>query len=282
MDKGNTVVGDIETDGLNPAVVWCISIKDVDTLEHTDYFGDTLLEGIRVLEEAACVIGHNWIKYDAPVLRRLHRYKPKGRVVDTLILSQIYRNYSPKGHSLAKWGVTLANKGRVSEGKVEHEDWSVFTPEMMNRCHVDVELNYQLLLYLQEAGAKRIPKHVSELEMYICEETQKMTETGFLFKDSQAHDLISELRRKKQTLEWKLEETFIRLPKMAREVPLKRRADGGIFATCYKHLSPDHRCVGDHTKVDWPEVKLKSRPFIIKHLLRFGWEPDTFTETDRH
>ena len=54
-----SLVFDIETDDLDATKIWCISICDVDTEEVSSYYGDTLIEGVKKLEKADKLIGHN-------------------------------------------------------------------------------------------------------------------------------------------------------------------------------------------------------------------------------
>ena len=63
-------------------------------------------------------------------------------------------------HSLAAWGY------RLGRGKVEHEDWSVFSDAMMHRCIEDVEITH--LLYkeiLDKWNTDTFPKHSAGLLM---------------------------------------------------------------------------------------------------------------------
>ena len=71
----------------------------------------------------------------------------KGKVIDTMLISQFLFPERPGGHSLEAWGEKLGFP------KVEHEDWSVFTPEMLHRCDTDVTLTYLVYQALcKEAG----------------------------------------------------------------------------------------------------------------------------------
>jgi hypothetical protein len=70
----------------------------------------------------------------------------KGKVLDTFILSQLL---FPErgGHSLEWWGVHLGG-----EEKVVHDDWGVFSDEMMMRCEGDVRLTKSVLSFLDPKG----------------------------------------------------------------------------------------------------------------------------------
>ena len=67
-----SLVFDIETDGLQPTKIYCMSVLDVDSQEQFNFKPDNIVEGINLLESADKLIGHNIIGFDIPVIRRLH------------------------------------------------------------------------------------------------------------------------------------------------------------------------------------------------------------------
>jgi DNA polymerase-1 len=162
------VVFDAEANGLFPAVdtIHCIVVKEVgvEALEKvTPGHIQTYLDNPRsILNAADLLIGHNIIGYDFKLFRELARgWTNKAKVFDTMIMSMLLNPNRPMPfdcpksilnketgvrkkigpHSLAAWGY------RVGRGKVEHDDWSVFTPAMMHRCVEDVEITE--LVYLE-------------------------------------------------------------------------------------------------------------------------------------
>ena len=49
-----------------------------------------LSRGIQRLEDAECIVGHNIINYDLPVIRKLYPWFDTGSLVlDTLVLSRV-------------------------------------------------------------------------------------------------------------------------------------------------------------------------------------------------
>ena len=119
------LVFDIETNGLNPSVIWCIcAIKDdkMYTLEMPDkQTWECLMEGVTE------VIGHNIIRYDIPVVERLLDVSIDCKITDTLVMSRLYNPQLEGGHSLAAWGE------RLKFPKGDYHDWSALTPEMPRR-----------------------------------------------------------------------------------------------------------------------------------------------------
>ena len=139
------LVFDLEANGLydNADKIWCIVAKDIGTdymysFDNSSCSKDIEL-GIGTLEEADEIIGHNIIDYDLRLIKKLYpSFKPRGKVFDTMILSQLLNPDRIGGHSLGRYGEDLGHK------KPEHEDWSVFSPEMLHRCTEDVHINHKV------------------------------------------------------------------------------------------------------------------------------------------
>src|ERR1700743_494173 len=119
---------DIETNGLNDAsVVHCLVIQDPATGEirqYSDVSGTAppIAEGLRDLEDADVLIGHNILSYDLPTLKKIYpNFRPIGKVRDTLIISRLIwpdlypfdaerKNFPGTllgSHSLKAWGWRL-------------------------------------------------------------------------------------------------------------------------------------------------------------------------------
>ena len=144
----SNLVFDIESDGLLDTVskVWMIVTNDTVTGEElifTDYDPQypSLEQGLQHLSKATSLIGHNIIGYDLLVLRKLYNWIPNKdtKLYDTMLLSQVvnYDRFNGK-HSLAVWGEYLGHS------KVDHEDWSQYSIEMLHRCREDVKINLKV------------------------------------------------------------------------------------------------------------------------------------------
>lgn len=119
--------------------IWCIVVKVVDTGEVHKYATFCVRDGIRVLEGADVLIGHNIIDYDLRLIKKLYpSFNPRGKIMDTMILSQLLFPDRVGGHSLGQYGEELGIE------KPLHEDWSVFSPEMLHRCTEDVHINHKV------------------------------------------------------------------------------------------------------------------------------------------
>ena len=101
--------------------------------------------GIEKLENADELIGHNIIDFDLRLIKKLNpSFCPSGKIIDTMILSQLLNPDRVGGHGLAAFGELLGHK------KPEHEDWSKFSPEMLHRCTEDVHINHKVYDLLME------------------------------------------------------------------------------------------------------------------------------------
>ena len=160
----SALVFDLETDGFlrDVTTIHCIAIKDLDTGETLSY-NDTgnqepIVRGIQRLADADCIIGHNIIGYDIPVLRKLYAwYRDPGIVVDTLLLSRLYHADMLKldkkhnwkhmplklygRHSLESYGYRLGEFKGAFGSTTDWKDWS---QEMEDYCIQDVNVTSKL------------------------------------------------------------------------------------------------------------------------------------------
>ena len=155
-------VFDIETDGLRPTKIHCLSYMDEAGICHTlsDY-GD-----IRKFALGAdTLIGHNIICYDIPVLERLLSIQITAKVIDTLPLSW-YLNFNNARHGLATYGEFYGVP------KPEVDDWEGLSlGEYKVRCEEDVKINTLLwkdlehklgrLYYKDDDNAKRLIEYLN-------------------------------------------------------------------------------------------------------------------------
>lgn len=163
------LIFDLETTGLlrKGSQIHCIvsrDLSDPDTAMVYDHLPERdLLKGVHQVMNADLLIGHNIISFDIPFLKeRYPDLKPKGKMLDTLVLSKIYyphirdRDFERQPedmpvkiygkHSLEAWGYRLrCFKGDY--GKRENA-WEKYTPEMLEYCKQDTLVNYMLYIHL--------------------------------------------------------------------------------------------------------------------------------------
>ena len=162
---------DIESTGLLRvgSTIHCIVMRNMDNVEEAEVFDykpeRAVIQGVQALERAATLIGHTIAGYDIPLLKEQYPdFQPGGEVLDTLVLSRLYyphiidRDYErrPQGmpqklygrHSLEAWGYRLkCFKGDFA--KNTSNDWSTYTPEMLDYCIQDTQVTVKLYELLQ-------------------------------------------------------------------------------------------------------------------------------------
>jgi DNA polymerase-1 len=194
------LVFDIEANGLahltldkkkNPlppaTKVWCVCAIDVDTGERYAFGPDRLEDAARLLSQASVLIGHNITLFDIPLFKRFFS-GIKSKPFDTLIVSRVM--FGPpqrKGfplktadgfpsHSLEAWGHKLGFP------KTSHDQWAVYTPEMLEYCKNDVELSLRIYRkQLEMLKARPHLKRALRIEHDCHPICAEMTENGFPF-----------------------------------------------------------------------------------------------------
>lgn len=195
---------DIETDGLNPTIIWCAVFKDLSTGEITECVGnDAVREYINTQGTSVIWVGHNALSYDVPICNFLLHSTINCRcVVDTLVLSYLY-NPGLDGHSLAAYGE------RFGLPKVEHEDWSQFSDHMMERCRTDVLLTEKVFTVLrQKMNLVGFSEKSCEIEHGIREVVDWQQRHGFYMDVVGTTNFYNELREQEAVLERKVLELF--------------------------------------------------------------------------
>jgi DNA polymerase I len=86
----STITFDVETNALKPRDVTTIHCCALRNGEETVLYEDPE-EWLSILENAEVLVGHNIIQYDIPCIQSVYpRFKPKGRLIDTLILCRMF------------------------------------------------------------------------------------------------------------------------------------------------------------------------------------------------
>ena len=227
MSEKSRYVFDIEANGLyhNATKVHCIRAYDLDTgvMHRFDEFNEPLFRGIKLINEAEELIGHNIIGFDIPLL---HKLFPKFtnwktiKVFDTIIGSGLIMgslveadsgrakagNLPPKligNHGLGAWGYRLGEyKGEYGakiEGETEEEYvervWSKGSQEMYDYCEQDVLVNVKLYNYLQGQKIKRgTPERALEIEHKFAKLISRQERHGVLFNYNEAVKLEETMR----------------------------------------------------------------------------------------
>lgn len=298
---------DLETNGLLKTVskIHCLVIKNRVTAQllayHDSYVilpcAGSVADGIASLEDPDTEIaGHNVIKYDIPVIKKLYpTFNPaKGRVVDTLVMSRlVYSNIKDIDsgllkkkklpgklfglHSLEAWGHRLGKhkgdyaenfKAAAGESYVDGDEWLVFSQEMLDYCILDVEVTD--LLYDKMLAHSYSPVAI-ELEHMISFLMAQQERNGFCFSDVKAALLYGEIVQIRGDLEREVAKLFepwqIRLPDLIPKRDNKTRGYiAGVPVPKYKTIV----------------FNPNSRDHIADRLITiYGWKPEVFTKSGK-
>ena len=290
------IVIDIETDGIvNPTKVHCIVAIDIDTGEEYVYRGqqdDSICGGENIktcgeirtlLEKATQVVGHNIIDYDLVWLNKLLGISvPDELVLDTLILSRLFKYTLEGGHSLENWGEILKHP-KIGLGI---KDWTELTDEILQRCINDARLNVKVYKELKKRLVDREDHAFDKairLEHQIAYISLRMHIAGFQFDVSSARDLLETLRQRVCSLDKDLLDAF----------PPKARDDGVITPRLTKNGTISRSNMRWYTGSDWSIfeegcsfTRIRWEPFnpgspaqIVDRLNDAGWKPTVKTKS---
>ena len=210
------IVFDIEADGLNPSKIFCIVAQDVDT-EEVFTFDNTQLEaGYGFLKSATKLIGHNLLGYDLPALKDVEGIDLSDKkIVDTLVLSRLFKPTREGGHGLESWGYRLKfNKGDYGDNQ---DAWDAYTPEMLEYCKRDVELNTKVYQQLRVESRGFTPTAVN-LEHSVAKIIDQQRRNGFELDMRKAMLLVAMFQEKLDATESEVHETF--KPKVIIDIPI--------------------------------------------------------------
>lgn len=188
--------------------------------QHSDENTGTVGEGIRLLQEADEIIGHNIIGFDIPALQKAHlEFSPRGKVTDTLVISRLIwtdlldrdlrnkrRSALPQKyfgrHSLKSWGFRL---GELKDDFGETTDWKNWSQEMEDYCEQDVRVTNLLWELIQK---QRYSEKAIELEHGFASVIFKQEQQGFSFDKQAALDLYTSLSKRRLEIEDELGQVF--------------------------------------------------------------------------
>ena len=315
----NRYVFDIETDGLLDKLtkVHSLVLKHIDTGEVFSFTPQHIETGVRMLQEADLIIGHNIIKFDLPALTKVYPWfsVDQSKVKDTLVLSRLIwsdvadKDYSriragktampmklAGSHSLEAWGWRLGKwKGDYSKIKEDlyrdacHlEGYKPTDEEVME--HVWSEWDQEMQDYCEQdvevteafwflIESKGYSEQAIQLEHDVAWIIAEQERNGYGFDVKRAEKLYAELTAERIELEEQLRDLFAPWwVKAGKEKTYKRTQRR-------KFTGPDFECPQfmDADAVYQP-IKMVmfnpgSRDHIADRLQQVrGWKPKEFTE----
>tara|TARA_R110002020_G_scaffold131776_5_gene294512 strand:- start:4156 stop:5796 length:1641 start_codon:yes stop_codon:yes gene_type:complete len=236
---------DIETDSLDATEIYCaVTLEDGKYIEWIS--GTTLQEYL----DDAIVVAHNGLSFDFPVLAKLWGIRLKLKNMrDTLVLSMMDNPAREGGHSLKSWGE------RLGSAKIEFEDFSKYTAEMLEYCKQDVKLCSQVYNYLQHTLQDFSPRSVSdEHRMRIV--ADRISHNGFALDKDKAVLLYNSLVIEQEQIE---------------------KECRNLFPTIVEERYSEK--TGKRLKDRVIEFNPSSRQQIAERLIKLGWVPGDLTPT---
>lgn len=238
-------LADTETNGFLPDVskVHSLVLEDIDTGDviscvdhngHTPTGYNSITMGLDYLYNADLVVGQNWIKYDAPVLKKVLGFEmDEEKVEDSLVMSRLFfpeignadtmlikAGRLPGNmwgrHGLEAWGYRLGlHKGDYSKTMKEKglDPWAEWNPDMQEYCEQDVKVmgalrkKYQLMIDKLIAEGND-PARCIELEHQIVWVMAQQERNGFPFDVARAGKLYADIVGKREVLETSLADLF--------------------------------------------------------------------------
>ena len=271
------IVFDIESNGLTPDKIWCIVAKPLG--EAVISFGPTRIkEGIKYLESADVLIGHNILGFDIPVIEKLYDVKLNHKIIkDTLVMSRLFNPIRENGHSLKTWGYIIGMPKAQ-----QPEDWDSFNNDMLKYCQQDVILNERVYKKLLEEG-EGFSEESIKLEHEIAPILKEQEDAGFEFNEKEALLLVASLKERMFEVEKEVQKVF--KPKMVdvKLVTPKLKKDGtlsksGLTSYEYAEIKASN-FMNPFMRKKLQPFNLGSRKQIGEYLTDFGWKPNRFTPT---
>jgi len=277
----SNLVFDIEANGLDPSEIFCIVAQDVDTMDVFTFDNTQLQEGYDMLAKATKLIGHNVIGYDIPVIKKLGGVDLfNKKIVDTLVLSRLFKPTREGNHGLEGWGYRLGfKKGDFGD---QEDAWSVYTPEMLEYCKNDVLLNTKVYEALKVESRGFTPQSV-KIEHAVAKIIDDQRTTGFLLDVQKVMGLMAMFETKLHDLEEEVQEEFrpvVTTQILSPKFTATDQHGKGTRLTDEEYerivLDINSKPIARKTETAF---NLGSRKQIGEYLIRFGWKPQKLTPT---
>lgn len=296
------VVFDIEANSLvNPSTIWLVVAKEVDTTEgKTHVFRDVQTEEGRrrflaFWRTVGTYIGHNWLEYDYPVLRHLlgpdfELSDPPSVSVDTLVLSRL-ADYSRSGaEASALVGIPAVAKHRHSVAaygeqfgypKIDHQDFSQYSPEMEGYCVRDVEITeriYELHKKYSQDYREALTLE-QQFQFYVVNALQK---NGFAFNKPKAEKLLDKVKTELGDLDGRISRAYPSTTRLVREVHPKLTRYGTLHKGDFRWVKGGDLSDfngGPFSRFEWVQFNASSHRQLIDVLHNAGWAPTEKTQS---
>ena len=277
------IVFDVEADNLldDATKIHCLSYTS-DGKNYNTLFDYQDMRDLILAQNG--LIGHNIVRYDAPLLEKILGIKIQARLFDTLPMSWVL-NYNRPKHGLESFGEDFGVPKPVID------DWQNLTPEeYAHRCTEDVKINWLLWQDLLKRfmfiykDKKALDKFFRYLEFKMdCAATAE--QVGWKLDVGLAQRCVADLTQQQSD---KVAELISVMPKrkvtaIKRKPKVCFKKDGSVssmgekwFELLDEHKLPRHYD-GEVTVIKrWDEPNPNSSDQVKDWLYSLGWEPCTF------
>lgn len=299
-----TLIYDLETNGLlrTTTKIHCGVVYEVETkttkmyssrpMKGTDGSIDEMIEH---LKSGTTLVGHNIIKFDNAVIKKLYGVDLDDhcKMIDTLILSKLmYPDMMKEDarrlamppklrgrHSLGAWGYrTKTMKDDYSGG------WEELNQDMFDYCRQDGVATNAIYEKFLDKGLP--PQQAIDLEQQFAKIIGRQEQYGVGFDIKAAQKLHIELEEEKERMIDEVRKNFkpIGIFTKKNEIKNKYKKDGSVTAAYQKQLDKGFYFKEIDGQQVWgvdvvTEFNPGSRTHIVKWLKHlYGWEPTETTE----
>jgi hypothetical protein len=262
--------------------IFCINIKINDQpvqrfthLYHPTSSGN-LKAAVALLNSCDYIIGHNILGFDIPVIENCIG-KLTATPIDTLLISkEMFAKDTLKAidygipemppklygsFSLKAFGI------RFGDYKIQFEDFTKLTTEMLDYCDQDVELTYRLFEYLFSQTFVPLP-NVIALENRVKNIITYQELCGFYFDVDKAKALANTMRYRKLSLELSLQKAF--KPMFLPDGPIKQPSSRNKIKVYAPALNYEDKFL--RAKPYWsPLVRMKNGRIKFPARTKFKW-----------
>ena len=281
---------DIETNGLleNATTVWCAAIKDFNTGKVYSYLYNNITNFLAKLDTYDVAVGHNCLAFDFPVLKKVYGYEYEGRKVDTLWMSRMQRPNRPrppgmKGayapHSVEAWGY------RLGKQKVEHEDWTTYSPNMLDRVVQDVEIQHLILKELIKEGEGENWTECHRSTARIFDKLQRQKDYGWRLDTAQLNHCISLLDHWITRIDNAINPILpciVKRSKSSQSInPFLKSGDISKRVHDYFVEGNVFNVGGEFSKVEIRKINLDKPDEVKEYLLSLGWKPSKWNTNNK-
>lgn len=279
------IVIDTETNSLvKPTKLWVVVCRDIDTDELHIFrnLTDDDAERRRFIaftDDVRCLIGHNLLGYDLPVLEDLVGYTiDVEKCIDTLVISKL-ADYPRKGHSIEDYGIEFGFE------KIKHHDFSKYSDELETYCCRDVDICFRIYDKYHKFIHNPDNAECIDLEHRFQLVANQLHDVGFGFNTKKAEGLLERITKELGELDAQILDAFPPRLKLIREINPKETKHGTISLTsipkALRQDIPDFTVDAPFSYCSWNVFNPSSHTQIVRVLNESKWRPVEKTETHK-